>query len=433
MFDAPLSSRGRNAKVFLARTRDRAERVVAKISRAIDFSVRHEHAVLTSLAALGSPHFPRVCGLADALVDCNYRRKLNPFDMTPGLPPIRAEILLMEYIEGGVDLDKFASAHATSPAVFALVRQVMLAVLDAQERVQFTHYDLHPANVLVRPTELRTLEYAVRGVKYTVPTHGYIATIIDFGLSYTRDLVYMYTPLFHTEIGVLSDRFRPSVDFKQLLVGLHNDIDNKKLERFVDKMYGKLKIDWAHGWDTPTGYNAVDELYAELYDRHTSVSRMFSEYGYACFALVHSLCRLPLNVCPADKLARRRGHVAYAVLEREFAKLEDEIGCPLYNMYILRRMVDAARALYGAYIDDDTRLGAVLEFKRGVFAVVDSVAALVQLKDVSWERLLCALYALAAYMSSKMAETVSAQEVAYKIPAKSDTALYTRFCEEVCK
>lgn len=425
-FDGPLSNKGRNGKVFFVRAKGINCKIVCKMSRSLDYTVRHEYSVMEKLMQLDSPHFPVPYRVAKVTVDCNYRRKVNPFEITSGMYPIEVDVLLMEYIENGVELEKFCKTRQNTPVLHSLVKQVMLAVCEAQEKLNFTHYDLHPANVIVHPSATERLHYTIGGNKYSVLTHGYIATIIDFGLSYVSGLKYQYAPLFHTDCGVFTDRYKPFVDLKLFLVGLNRDIDSTKLDKFVHKIYGKLDIDWKYGWDISDDCNAVDYVLSQVFSIQTTRTRLFSEYGYMCLALLQTLLPHPMR-------AYRGFKDAYHIIEEEIAKVEKEIGSVFYNMYILYHAVDIARDLYELYMADETRVNAVYLFKRDILNVVESVAKFCKLNTVNWEKLLCAMYAFSGYMGWKMSSYMEIQNKTYKMPVKSDMAVYTKYCEEFAR
>ncbi len=65
--------------------------------------------------------------------------------------------------------------------------QILLALYTARD-LQFTHYDLHTANIIIRPTGMKektAVTYIIDGEKYYLETNE-IATMIDFGYSYIK-------------------------------------------------------------------------------------------------------------------------------------------------------------------------------------------------------------------------------------------------------
>lgn len=418
-FEAPLSARGRNGKVFLAQMA--TQQVVCKISRTLDFNVRHEAAVLEKLAAAGVANFPKSFGTQRILLDADFRHKANPLYTAneSALPPVWADVLLIEYIEGAVDMDKFVYRNKDPAVLMSLVKQVLLAVGQAHERLGFTHYDLHPANVLVQHTDIEKFEYNVFGKKYTVPSCGYRAVIIDFGLSYINDTNPADCALFHTEIGVTSHMARTHTDYKLFLISLSSDLGLTKLDRFVRKMYAGFKIDWETGWDTLSGCNAIDEIGNRCYEQRTACSRVFTEYGHLLLGMVQSLCDFSTTDLPPRTAELRR---TYGVLDTEMGKIESKIGSVFYCIYIFHDLVDIAREIRNR---PDERV-----FRERALAVIDSVAQFCTLPDVDWAALLGALYHMADHMSAIIPPYVAAQQREYKPLAKTHADTYARFVSE---
>ena len=472
---SPLTSRGRNGKVFLA-TFDKMKNtttVVCKISRSLDYSVRHENAVMERLEATGIPNFPKTYGLVSLVLDANFREKINPLynpsDKTL-LPPVSLDGLLIEYIEDSIDMDKFLQKNKDSVTTLALVKQVLLAVAEAHERVRFTHYDLHPANVLVQKTEKGSFEYTVGGKTYRVPSCGYRAVIIDFGLSYVDGVSGNYCPLFHTNIGVTSYRARQHTDYKLFLVSLAHDLVILKLDKFVKKIYGKVKMDWETGWDHLEGRNTLDSFYYRCYDKRTARSRVLSEYGYIAMAILQSLCDFTVvattspppataslsypsgmfavepmgfrSLAVVDNNVRTEGVLipnggvkfsdaitAYNAIDTELSKIESKLGCVFYCIYVFRRMVDAARLQRERPVEETS----VKEFRHESLSAIDSVAKYCTLETVDWNALLSALYTISAYMSRRLPSHSEKQQVEYKIAAKTHADIYAKFCTDFPK
>lgn len=417
VFKAPLSTRGRNGKVFLVDT-DRGT-AVCKVSRIFDFSTRHEHAVLEQLARLGSCHFPKTYGLVPLVLDADFRARANPlYDAAASpLPPVSADGVLIEYIEDAVDMDKFLHKNKDPAVALSLTKQVLLAVAHAHEACGFTHYDMHTANVVVQKTSVERFEFCVFGKTHHVPSCGYRAVVIDFGLSYVDGANPAYCALFHTEIGVTSLHSRAHTDFKLFLVSLEHDLGTPKLSRFVRKMYSALDMDPERGWDNLKGENAVDNVYSLCYSRRESLSRVFTEYGYLLVGMVQSLCDFS-GSAPVFSVAALRS--AYRALDSEMAKIESQIGSVFYCIYIFGRIVDAARAAGDS----------VAAFRDRVLCDIDRVATFCMLPTVDWRLLLVSVYELAAEMSAAIPAYVAKQQRAYKVGAKTHADLYAKFVSE---
>lgn len=61
--------------------------------------------------------------------------------------------------------------------------QVAITLSIAEKRFEFEHRDLHWGNILLSPTDDKTVSFKLDGQTITIPTHGVKATIIDFTLS----------------------------------------------------------------------------------------------------------------------------------------------------------------------------------------------------------------------------------------------------------
>lgn len=424
-FKYPLSANGRNGKVFIVTLKDSSENIACKISKLPDFTIRHEYGVMEKLYKLNLPNFPVPYTLCPLTVDANYRKKINPLSITPELYPVSTDAMFFEYIENGIELDKFINKTKDTKLVNSLIEQVMLAVCMAYDVYKFTHYDLHCGNVLVRPSTLIDVEYTINRITYKVKTYGYIAVIIDFGLSYIDGLDFLYCPLFHTNIGVLTHTHTKHADLKLFLVSLANDTNINSVKKLTDRLYSNLKINPENGWDLLEGGNALDHVYYKLYDDRTTCSRMFSQHGYICFAILQSLIHYPLTEqhVPSSK-------TSYKLLEKEFSKIENVIGSMFYNIYVFKEMVDIARKLKSDYSSIDTRDDAVREFKLETLHVIDKIAKFCRLTEVQWENILCSLYLIAAYIESEMLKYISIQYKPYKLCVEHGIQIYNKFKNE---
>lgn len=427
-FKYPLSANGRNGKVFIVTLTDSSENIACKISKLPDFTIRHEYSVMEKLYKLNLPNFPVPYTLCPLTVDANYRKRINPLMITPELYPVTTDAMFFEYIENGIELDKFINKTKDTKLVNSLIEQVMLAVCMAYDVYKFTHYDLHCGNVLVRPSTISELEYTINRVTYNVKTHGYVAVIIDFGLSYIDGLDFLYCPLFHTNIGVLTHTHSKHTDLKLFLVSLANDTNINSVKKLTNRLYSNFKINPENGWDLLEGGNALDHVYYKVHDDKTTCSRMFSQYGYICFAILQSLIQYPLKeqqVCSSKN--------SYKILEKEFIKIENVIGSMFYNIYVFREMVDIARRLKADYSSIDTRDDAVREFKLETLQVIDKIAKFCRLSDVQWENILCSLYLVSAYIESEMLKYISIQYKPYKLCVEHGVEIYNKFKNEQAK
>src|SRR5699024_1716601 len=70
--------------------------------------------------------------------------------------------------------------------ILNILTQLILALGVAYEKYEFTHYDLHSNNIIVRELDEEVeIKYTIEGKDYFVVTK-YIPTIIDYGRSFIR-------------------------------------------------------------------------------------------------------------------------------------------------------------------------------------------------------------------------------------------------------
>lgn len=105
----------------------------------------------------------------------------------------------------------------------SLVAMVCVGLIKAQEQYEFVHNDLHPGNVLLKPTSQKVYSYG----GFQIPIFGYAPRIADFGWA----CVYKPTPRISCELrgwkredlqetfGLAPDKpFDPSYDISYLLL-----------------------------------------------------------------------------------------------------------------------------------------------------------------------------------------------------------------------
>jgi hypothetical protein len=94
--------------------------------------------------------------------------------------------LLYENVADSLTLNEFIIRGCTFQEYLNIFTQIVLALDLAYRRFDFTHYDLHDQNVLIRklPREI-IIPYEIDGVKNYLHTR-YIATIIDLGRSHIK-------------------------------------------------------------------------------------------------------------------------------------------------------------------------------------------------------------------------------------------------------
>jgi hypothetical protein len=375
---------------------------VFKISQYINYLVQHEYTVMKGLNEISPycPHFCKAIGTLLCEVDPTARKEGNPFRITTK-HPIEKEILLTEYVENSSKLSSYIKSEKIhEDVIYSTVKQVLMGISIAQKKKHFTHYDLHSYNIMMKKCNKDVVFLYVLDDEnqFCVPTHGHYPVIIDFGFSYIEDLEDgpAWPSMGHTDVGFMSDRFDPIADPKLFLVTVAKEMrqarNNKKSNKFrtiVKNMFGKLKIDWESGWDNVEEKGASDFV-TEMLQGHSSRSNLFDNYDHYCIDIIQSLIILPMEEQNYNNIDQ-----SYKAFLDEFVKIENEIGNPFYNLYVLKGIVDVAREVRVDYLQKgQARVKAVEYFRKSIYERVRCIASYCRPKDIKFEKMLCGLLCL---------------------------------------
>lgn len=374
--------------------------IVYKISQYFNYVVEQENAVLTSLNGLRMycPHFCRGFGKMNINLSNEFRFNTNPFNHTDKC--INNDVLLMENITHSRKLYRYIKKETFDEnIVMGLIKQVLMAIAIAQQEKKLTHYDLHSNNVLIKKCALNSCFLYILDEKnvFLVPTYGYFPIIIDYGFSYVEsmDNKPLFGALAHTSVGFTSDRFDPVSDPKLFLntvsheMGIYRDETPliRKFKKTVKKIYEKISVDRKSGWDINRDKNASDVVYGKI-ETQMEVSCFFKNYGYHCVDILQGLITLPLQQKSTTEL-----NTLFDFIMKEFAKIENEISNNFYNMYVFKKMIDAAILLKTEYINSgDNSEQTVKKFKTMILEAIDDISRYCFPRNINFELLLCALY-----------------------------------------
>ena len=444
-FDTFFEKPGKQGLVGLLSIKNdkNTKKIIFKISQYINYLVHHEYTIMKGLNELSPycPHFCKVVGTLLCEVDAKCRKNGNPFELTSN-HPIEKEVLLTEYLDKSCKFYNYIrSAKIKDDVIYASIKQVLLAITIAQREKQFTHYDLHSFNIMMKKCDKDVVFLYVIDDEnqFLVPTYGYYPVIIDFGFSYSNDLedCPLWPSMGHTEVGFMSDRFDWVADPKLFLVTVAKELWDKrknktseKFRRIVKNIFGRLKIDWQSGWDTDEEKSASDFV-TEMLEGYNGKSNLFDNYDYLCVDIIQTLIILPLEEQKYDNI-----HNSYTTFLTEFTKIENEIGNPFYNLYILKGVVDIARDIRKDYLSQDTREHAVKWFQRCVYERINTVAKFCKPKDIHFEKMLCSLLCLSKNIEGVLYDAItsrmSVKNKQYnKLPVKSVEQIYGAIEENI--
>lgn len=126
--------------------------------------------------------------------------------------------IILEYIPNSIS---FANAILTKrlnkDVWINIYIQLMYSLIIANEKIDFTHYDLHPDNVLIRYLDENvSIPYTTERETIYVNTN-FVATIIDYGYSHIQYKGKHYGIHGYSDIGRYSDRSHPFHDLFNIL------------------------------------------------------------------------------------------------------------------------------------------------------------------------------------------------------------------------
>ncbi len=128
-------------------------------------------------------------------------------------------LLLLEYVSPH-SFDDFCK-YADKALINSLILGVLCSLGISQKHLQFTHYDLHIDNILIKECEPEAVfMYIIDGNSFVIPTFGFFPVIIDMGLSYCNALQggTTKTPVEHYDKGLQSSTFDKFNDIHHFLI-----------------------------------------------------------------------------------------------------------------------------------------------------------------------------------------------------------------------
>ena len=372
--------------------------MVYKTSRYLNYTALHEYYVMRSLKAI-TPYCPYFCEVHDVIqvpMSPNFRDQKNPFKTDPTKYTIEADVLLMNYVKGKNLYSLVKRREIDDRIIFSAMRQVIGAIMIAQDELNFSHYDLHSSNIIMTPCEPNSISLFISGEKLiSSPTYGAQPVVIDFGFSYSDELKKrpIMSSLAHTDIGFMSHLYDKYADIKLFLISLayESKLHRKSSPHFtlfrklVKKIFKPLKVDYTSGWDE--GYSQVSAIdrVNDLIGDIEAKSQVFGRYNHFALDLVQNMIKLPLR----GKKVKDLG-VAFVAIDSELAKLDEEIGSSFYNLYMFKKITEIASKLRILYETRAKRKVAVKLFKKKIYSELDQISKYC-IPSLNFERLLCGL------------------------------------------
>jgi hypothetical protein len=143
-------------------------------------------------------------------------------------------MLLIEYVSN-ITFEHLCRKNCVENRTLILSQILMIisALQISQKHLNFTHYDLHVENILIRQCEPEAIfVYNINDNLYTVPTFGFYPVIIDMGSSYSVSVENnsMKTSVAHYNNGLQPTIYDPLNDLHHFLLSALNSIEYESNE-----------------------------------------------------------------------------------------------------------------------------------------------------------------------------------------------------------
>ena len=154
-------------------------------------------------------------------------------------------------------------------------------------------------------------------------------------------------------------------------------------------------------------------------------SNIFDNYEHYCVDIIQSLIILPLEEQKYTNIDQ-----SYKTFIEEFIKIEQEIGNPFYNLYILKGIVDVARDVRLDYTNNGIpRKNALKYFERSIHERINCVADFCNPKKIHYEKMLCSLLCLSKNIEGVLYDVIDSRmkdktREYNKIPLQSSEQIY---------
>lgn len=376
---------------------------VFKLSPDFDYIPIHENIIMKDLEKIYHfcPNFCRSYGIMNFNVDTDAYEG-NPFTKDG----LIQEVLLMEYLQGKL-LNQFLNSRKNSEKIlFSLIKQILLAIMIAQEKCKFTHYDLHCNNIIIMPCDMNLVIHYKFSDKFNVaiPTYGYYPVIIDFGFAFSNEMngTTFWNTLAHTDVGFYTDRFDKISDFKLFLITMADDLGNYKFKttenfrKFIRNLFSNLKVDFSTGW-LQSRHRGTVEVISRILNFPSFKLDIFIQSEFLCIDLLQSLIILPLekqdysNVLDAIKLFSKEFHKIEDILSDNITEKNRDNLASL-NIYMFKEVINHARNIRSYYINRETTNDAIITFKNSVINSLYNLIKFVRISiPINYESILCSI------------------------------------------
>ncbi|GHV54507.1 hypothetical protein AGMMS49579_15220 [Spirochaetia bacterium] len=370
--------------------------IVYKISIETPFLCEHEFLIGKSLFKVRKylPYFIRPYDLLTNIA-------ADPTLPNPFKGKSLTDVILYEHIDNDNTLSLMIEKYMNNKTfqskkeIDSVINQILIALLITQDKLNFSHNDLHFDNILICKCYERTfILYIFTNNDETfsalIPTYGYYPSIIDYGYSYTKDLINrpLLTGIYHDNKGYINYMYDEFTDFKTLttkLLYINYINDDKIRNNFINK----LPIKKNTGWDKNDCISISNYVIKYLKDFiHDTV---FKVNIYDFVDILGGLIILPLQSKNTNNIEEHMN-----IFIEEWLKIEKWFEKSCDKIYIFKNMVKCIqRDIIENEINYDT-------FRNKIYEIVDSMGSNILLNDINFKYLYNSLINIAEIIEGIM-------------------------------
>lgn len=228
-----------NGHVHRATFRDIDNFLIFKSPKSSSDSIRHE--VVVGLLFLNNLRNPfdsngKNYGIVNGK---KYGMPIPNFSMIYGILEDKSlNFSIQENINPSISFRDFCKTCSSEEFIMYYL-QAMLALREANLRYNFTHYDLHPGNLLLRDTSDNYIPYYTSRGKEYIKCNGKIITFIDYGSSYVEDKNQKIGSIPMEKYHIYNDRSNLIHDVYKLLCMSLKHFKDPYLGSFLIKYFNK--------------------------------------------------------------------------------------------------------------------------------------------------------------------------------------------------
>jgi hypothetical protein len=230
-----------------------------------------------------------------------------------------------------------------------------------------------------------------------LPTFGYYPVIIDYGFSFSKDLVGgpLLTGIHHNNKGYMNHQYDELTDFKTMLVRLaysgykfgdtRSDNKDETFQTIVEKEFlKKLPIDRQTGWDETQDISISKQLvryirpFIDDYLKSIRSESFFQKYDYEMVDMIGSLIILPLRSKKSDDLVDSLNKFF-----KEWLKIERWIGPSHMKIFVFKSIIDRIRT---DLLESGDQEGLnIVNFQKIIYKIMNEVGDNIILSSLNYE------------------------------------------------